>query len=139
MTGIPFRRGRKKVSTRDDDRTMHRLVRDVTEAEEIAVDWLRSLGFDDVGRIDQEHPSGLRGTGIVADVSFDPLPMEREVLQALVQDSKEQVGAFVSFAFAGWDPESLAWAEAHAIPLVRFTFAGTLEPSNDPARRLRAR
>ncbi len=117
----------------------HRLIRDAIEAEEIAVDWLHWLGYEDAARTGSDRALGIRGTHIVADVTFDPLPMEREVLAALVADSEADPGCFFSFAFAGWSPETYNWADEHDVPLVRFTFAGGLDPSNESARRLRAR
>jgi hypothetical protein len=42
----------------------------------------------------------------------------------------------VSFTFAGWTPETFRWADERSIPLVRFTFAGHLDPSNAAARQL---
>jgi hypothetical protein len=116
----------------------HRLIRDAVEAEEIAVDWLHWLGFAGARRRGAELALGIEGAGIVADVTFDPLPMERRALEAMVQQSGAAPGRFVSFTFAGWSPASFVWAQEHNVSLVRFTFAGTLDPSNDPARRLRS-
>jgi hypothetical protein len=124
---------RREHSSRPPD---HRVVRDAIEAEEIAVTWLHWRGFRDARRIGAREAHGIRGTGIFADVTFDPLPMEREDLQARLARSGSDPAAFVSFAFAGWSPELLAWADRHLLPLVRFTFAGSVEPANGPARRL---
>jgi hypothetical protein len=115
----------------------HRLIRDAVEAEDMAVDWLHWVGYADVHRCSTAQALGIEGRGLVADVRFEPLPMERETLASLVAKHGQRPRLFVSFTFAGWTPEALVWAERHDIPLVRFTFAGSLHPSTESARRLR--
>lgn len=112
------------------------LTRDAIEAEETALRWLHARGFTDAWRIDPTTPLGIRGHGLRAYVSFDALPMEQEVL-ARIADSVHTDERPVSFAFAGWTPAAREWADLHGIPLVRFTFAGTTDPTNESARRLR--
>lgn len=135
MVHLNFRRRRsaRPPSGRARERT-HQLTRDAIEAEDIAVQWLRSHGFDDVHRFAADSPLGIRGTGVRGYVSFDPLPMKLDVLERIVSDAEGELA--VSFAFAGWTPQAQAWADRHGVPLVRFTFAGTTDPTNDAARHL---
>jgi hypothetical protein len=118
-------------------RPVHRLVRDAIEAEELGVGWLQSRGFVDVRRIGEDRALGLQGSQIIAGVSFDPLPMKGDVLRSLVAHARPHT--FVSFTFAGWTSNAVAWANENHVPLIRFTFAGTLDPSNEAARHLRAK
>lgn len=114
----------------------HRLIRDAVEAEEIAVAWLRWRGFHDVRRLGTGEARGVLGAEVFADVTFEPLPIERAELEQRVTVSGWSPAAYVSFSFAGWTPELIAWADVIGLPLIRFTFAGSVEPVNEPAHRL---
>ena len=115
----------------------HRLIRDAVEAEELAVEWLRWIGIADAARLDDLRALGVRGGGARADVSFDPLPMEQKTLVRIIDHFRADDAALVaSFTFAGWTPEAFAWADEQGVPLVRFTFAGHLDPSNLAAKAL---
>jgi len=117
-------------------RPAHRLVRDAVEAEELAVEWLRWWGLRDVHRTGTAVAQGIVARGLVAHVAFDPLPMEQDELERTAGLLQERSDRFVSFTFAGWTPDALAWAERHGVPLIRFSFAGIIDLSNGPARRL---
>lgn len=118
----------------------HRLVRDALEAEELAVEWLRWIGVGDAVRVGGDVALGIVGTDVRADVRFDPLPLERESLERLTTHFRaDGASLVVSFTFAGWTPAAFTWAEQHDVALVRFTFAGHLDPSNETARTLARR
>lgn len=114
----------------------HRLIRDSVEAEAIAVDWMRWVGVSDARRVDTEQPLGIVGSPLSAGVYFDPLPMELGTLEELHLWASEKRSSAACFTFAGWTRAAHEFAEAFRIPLVRFTFAGHLEPTNAAAASL---
>ncbi|AWT54184.1 hypothetical protein [Mycolicibacterium smegmatis] len=114
----------------------HRLIRDAIEAEELAVDWLRWVGFPDAARLGETAPQGIAGTAVRALALFDPLPATRDHLEALRRWAAAHDAEPVSFSFAGWTPDTFDLAAELSIPLVRFTFAGNIEPNNAAAQRL---
>jgi hypothetical protein len=138
---MPIRRDRSGGQSVGEHREpVHRLIRDAVEAEELAVEWLQWIGIVDAARLDNLHALGIHGGSVRANVSFDPLPMERDTLMRVVGHLRaDGAGLVVSFAFAGWTPAAFAWAEEQDVPLVRFTFAGHLDPSNHSAEVLRRR
>ena len=106
------------------------------EAEEIAVDWLHWAGFEDARRLGQSLPEGISGHGVRAQAAFDPLPMTRGDLEALSDWAYRHDAIAISFTFAGWTSDAYELAVQRHIPLIRFTFAGNVEPNNAAAHRL---
>lgn len=141
LDDMPLRRARSDGAAGGQVREpVHRLIRDAVEAEELAVEWLRWIGVEDAVRLDELHAVGVRGSGTRAEVSFDPLPMERDALARVVDHFRaDGADLVVSFTFAGWTPLAYAWANEQKVALVRFTFAGHLDPSNYAATLLRPR
>lgn len=105
------------------------------EAEEIAVDWLHWSGFEDARRLGRALPEGISGHGVRAQAAFDPLPMTRTDLEALSDWADQHDAIAVSFTFAGWTSDAYELAARRGIPLIRFTFAGNVEPNNAAAQR----
>lgn len=120
-------------------RPAHRLIRDALEAEDLALDWVRWVGFDRARRLDATSAAGIRAAGLYAFASFDPLPLERSTLEDNLAPWLEETIQLASFAFAGWSAEAIDWADRHGVALIRFTFAGDLDPSNPRARQLEGR
>ncbi|MGV9799837.1 hypothetical protein ACWDTP_17495 [Mycobacterium sp. NPDC003449] len=108
------------------------------EAEEAGVEWLRWAGFSDAHRLGDDLPEGISGTGVRAVATFDPLPMDRSSLISVHRWADQHEARAVSFSFAGWTSDSFEMAEELEIALLRYTFAGTIEPDNVEARRLAA-
>lgn len=100
------------------------------EAEELAVEWLRWVGFRDARRLADATPEGIAGTDVRAVAAFDPLPLEPSDLAALSRWATRHGAAAISFAFAGWTTDAYELAERLDVALVRFTFAGNVEASN---------
>src|SRR5664279_5034703 len=105
---MPLRRARcEGPPAGEAHEPVHRLIRDAIEAEELAVEWLRWIGIVDAARVDDLHALGIRGSSVRADVSFDPLPMERDSLERIVGDFRaDGADLVVSFTFAGWTPDA---------------------------------
>jgi len=120
-------------------RPAHRLIRDALEAEDLALDWLRWVGFGRARRLDVTSAAGIRAEGLYAFASFDPLPLERSMLEDSLGPWRGETVQLASFAFAGWSAEAIDWADRHGVALIRFTFAGDLDPSNARARELEGR
>jgi hypothetical protein len=119
-----------------------RLVRDAREAEELAAEWLQSMGFVDArttppgadGGIDLHTPS----TGqVVGQVKFEAVKTGRPRLQALY-GAGHAAGAsvFVFFSSAGYTAAAAAWADVVGMALFRFRVDGAVEAANESGRRL---
>jgi len=115
-----------------------RLVRDAAEAEELAAEWTRWLGWPGAYRTVATGDSGIDVYGesitngiVVAQVKFEALPAGRPVLQAIF-GAGHGVGAqaWLFFTSAGYTAQAVAWADGVDMALFRFTLDGQIEPSN---------
>lgn len=120
------------------DRPETRLIRDARDAELVAVDWMRYLGFTDAtatpvgadGGIDIIAERGL------AQVKMEGSPTSRPVVQQLYGVSVSQARTALFFSLAGYTPQAAAWASQHDIALFQYDLQGTPKPVNPPALRL---
>ncbi len=119
-----------------------RMVRDASEAEEHATDWVRHLGWPDAQRTQASGDAGLdvlarSNGGVGAQVKFEALPAGRPVLQQLAGAC---LGAGVSqsifFASAGFTPQATAFADGIGMALFRFAINGDVRAFNQPAQRV---
>lgn len=113
-----------------------RLVRDAREAEELAAEWVRAMGFRDARTTPPGADGGLDihspGTGVVVgQVKFEAVKTGRHTLQALY-GAGHAAGAkqFVFFSSAGYTSVAVSWADAVGMALFRFALDGTVEAAN---------
>lgn len=119
-----------------------RLVRDAFEAEELAAEWVRAMGYPDAvttakgadGGIDIHTPSSRKVAG---QVKFEAVKTGRQVLQQLY-GAGHAAGAttFVFFSSAGYTNAASEWANAVGMALFRFQIDGSVLPVNGAAESL---
>ncbi|TCI99496.1 restriction endonuclease [Aeromicrobium sp. IC_218] len=118
-----------------------RLVRDALEAEYLAADWVRWMGWQNAIVTPPSGDGGLDVIGyaagepdVAAQVKFEAKPVGRPTVQALYGAS---VGAgcrhHMVFSSAGYTRGAVEWAAQTRIALFRFSFDGGIEPLNDLA------
>ncbi|MFD8263380.1 restriction endonuclease [Streptomyces griseoluteus] len=119
-------------------RPQPRLIRTAREAELIAVDWMRYLGFTDAVATPVGADEGIdviseRG---LAQVKMEGSPTTRPTIQQLhgVATAKEKDALF--FSLAGYTPPASTWASQHGIALFQYDRQGTPQAINTPALRL---
>ncbi|MEV7431824.1 restriction endonuclease [Nocardioides sp. NPDC092400] len=124
----------------DRPRPEPRMVRDAAEAEALAAEWVRWLGWIDAamtppGADGGVDVSGRADDGVVAQVKFEAVKTGRPVLQALY-GAGHGLGAkhWVFFSSAGYTTQAVAWADQVGMLLFRFTLDGSIEPVNFAAR-----
>ncbi|MEU1486315.1 restriction endonuclease [Streptomyces sp. NPDC005752] len=115
-----------------------RLIRTPRDAELVAVDWMRYLGFADAVATPVGADEGIdviseRG---LAQVKMEGRPTSRPTVQQLhgVATAKEREALF--FSLGGYTVPASAWASQHGIALFRYDHQGTPEAVNPPALRL---
>ncbi|MBM7436902.1 restriction endonuclease [Streptomyces sp. HB132] len=115
-----------------------RLIRTPREAELVAVDWMRYLGFTDAVATPVGADEGIdviaeRG---LAQVKMEGRPTSRPTVQQLhgVATAKEREAVF--FSLGGYTLPAASWASQHGIALFRYDHQGTPEAVNPPALRL---
>ncbi|MGW0189178.1 restriction endonuclease [Streptomyces sp. NPDC003362] len=115
-----------------------RLIRTARDAELIAVDWMRYLGFTDAVATPVGADEGIdviSGAGL-AQVKMEGSPTTRPTVQQLhgVATAKEREALF--FSLAGYTPPAVAWASQHGIALFQYDYQGAPQAINPPALRL---
>ena len=120
-----------------------RLVRDFHEAEEMAAEWVRWMGWPNATRTQASGDGGIDVVGsgskgkVVAQVKFEALPAGRPVLQALYGAGHgESATHWAFFSSAGYSAQALEWADRVGMALFRFSMDGGIEPVNPSARDL---
>lgn len=121
-----------------------RLVRDALEAEHLASDWVRWMGWRDaaVTRFTGDGGIDVLGTedgepAVAAQVKFEAKPTGRPAVQNLYGASVgEGCTHHLFFSSAGYTREALDWADRVGVALFRFALDGTIEPVNNVADKL---
>jgi hypothetical protein len=115
-----------------------RLIRSAREAELVAVDWMRYLGFTDAVATPVGADEGIdviseRG---LAQVKMEGRPTSRPTVQQLhgVATAKEKEALF--FSLTGYTSPASTWASQHGIALFQYDHQGTPRAINPPALRL---
>ena len=121
-------------------RPPERLIREARDAELIAVEWMRYLGFDDAVATPVGADGGVDvvSTRAVAQVKMEGKPTGRPVVQQLhgVAVHEDKTGVF--FSLAGYTPHARNWAQTSGTALFRFDYQGAAEPVNAVAHELLA-
>jgi len=110
----------------------------VREAEELAAEWMRWMGFADAHVTGWGPDDGINvvATGAVAQIKMEAKPAGRPVVQALVGVAHAEGAVPLLFAMAGWTSEAKTWAKRANVALFGFTRDGTIQPHNPAARRI---
>ncbi|WP_190040103.1 restriction endonuclease [Streptomyces fructofermentans] len=120
------------------DRPGHRLIRTARDAELVAVDWMRHLGFTDAVATPVGADEGIDvlAEHAVAQVKKEGSPTSRPVVQQLHGVAVAKGRAALFFALAGYTPPAVDWASRHGIALFQYDLQGTPTPVNPPALQL---
>jgi hypothetical protein len=120
------------------DRPEDRLIRTARDAELVAVDWMRHLGFADAAATPVGADEGIDvlAEHAVAQVKMEGSPTSRPTVQQLhgVAVAKNRTALF--FALAGYTPPAVDWASRHGIALFQYDLQGVPTPVNPPAQQL---
>lgn len=131
--------------TRRRPRPTPRLVRDAAEAEEMAAEWVRWLGWAHAKRTPATADGGIDVLGrnarstskVAAQVKFEALPTGRPILQGLYGAGHgEGADTWLFFSSAGYTAQAQEWAGKVGMALFRFTLDGGIEGINPRAREL---
>jgi hypothetical protein len=119
-------------------RPEERLIRTARDAELVAVDWMRHLGFTDAVATPVGADAGVDVTAerAVAQVKKEGSPTSRPTVQQLHGVAAAQDKTALFFSFAGYTPPAIDWADEHGIALFQYDLQGTPTPVNPPAQRL---
>ena len=118
-----------------------RMVRDAAEAEAIAAEWVRWMGWPTAAVTAPGTDGGVdvhstENGGVVAQVKFEAVKTGRPVLQALFGAGHALAATnWLFFSSAGYSPQAIEWADQVGMGLFRFTLDGAIEPVNAPARQ----
>ncbi|MFC8678056.1 restriction endonuclease [Streptomyces griseorubiginosus] len=115
-----------------------RLIRTARDAELVAVDWMRYLGFTDASATPVGADEGIDvlAARAVAQVKMEGSPTSRPVVQQLHGVASAQKKKAVFFSLAGYTPPAFDWASRHDIALFQYDLQGTPTPINPPAQQL---
>lgn len=119
-------------------RPAQRLIRDARDAELVAVDWMRYLGFTDAVATPVGADEGIDvlAEQAVAQVKKEGSRTTRPTVQQLHGVAVARQRAALFFSMAGYTPPAIAWASEHGIALFEYDLQGTPQPANPPALHL---
>jgi hypothetical protein len=115
-----------------------RTIRSPDDAEQVAAEWMRHLGFDDARCTAAGTDGGVdvRSRGAVAQVKAQLTPVGRPELQALYGVARSEGRRPLFFSLMSYTAAALAWADEVGMALFRFDHAGMVEPVNASAETL---
>lgn len=116
------------------------LIRSPADAEQVAAEWMRHLGFGDARCTPAGTDGGVdvRSTGAVAQVKAQLSPVGRPELQALYGVARSEGRRPLFFSLMSYTAAALTWADEVGMALFRFDHGGLVEPVNAPAEELLA-
>jgi Restriction endonuclease len=117
-----------------------RTIRSPDDAEQVAAEWMRHLGFDDARCTGAGTDGGVdvRSRAAVAQVKAQLTPVGRPELQALYGVARSEGRQPLFFSLMSYTAAALAWADEVGMALFRFDHAGMVEPVNATAGTLLA-
>ncbi len=117
---------------------MPRLVKTWRDAEEMAAEWTRYLGFADAAVTQMTRDGGIdvRAARAVAQVKMEGSKTPASALHALFGVAAAEGKAALFFSLAGYRPEALAFAEQAGMALFVFAYDGTIEACSTRASSL---
>jgi hypothetical protein len=115
-----------------------RTIRSPDDAEQVAAEWMRHLGFDDARCTGAGTDGGVdvRSREAVAQVKAQLTPVGRPELQALYGVARSEGRRPLFFSLMSYTAAAVAWADGVGMALFRFDHAGLVEPVNVPAQSL---
>lgn len=121
-------------------RPAERLIREARDAELIAAEWMRYLGFTDAVATPVGADGGVDvvSARAVAQVKLEGKPTGRPTVQQLhgVAALEKKTGVF--FSAAGYTPQARTWAQTSGTLLFRFDRQGAVEAVDAAAHALLA-
>jgi hypothetical protein len=116
------------------------LIRSPDDAEQVAAEWMRHLGFGDARCTGAGTDGGVdvRSREAVAQVKAQLSPVGRPELQALYGVATSEGRRPLFFSLMSYTAAALAWADEVGMALFRFDHAGAVEAVNDAAGALLA-
>jgi hypothetical protein len=117
-----------------------RTIRSPDDAEQVAAEWMRHLGFGDARCTGSGTDGGVdvRSREAVAQVKAQLTPVGRPELQALYGVARSEGRRPLFFSLMSYTAAALAWADEVGMALFRFDHAGMVEPVNATAGTLLA-
>ena len=117
-----------------------RTIRSPDDAEQVAAEWMRHLGFGDAQCTGAGTDGGVdvRSQGAVAQVKAQLTPVGRPELQALYGVARSEGRQPLFFSLMSYTTAALTWADEVGMALFRFDHAGLVEAVNAPAEGLLA-
>src|SRR5207248_9998560 len=117
-----------------------RTIRSPDDAEQVAAEWMRHLGFADARCTGGAADGGVdvRSGGAVDQVKAQLTPVGRPELQALYGVARSEGRTPLFFSLMSYTAAALGWADEVGMALFRFDHAGTVEAVNAAAERLLA-
>src|SRR5581483_2469209 len=114
------------------------LIRSPDDAEQVAAEWMRHLGFADARCTGAGTDGGVdvRSAGAVAQVKAQLTPVGRPELQALYGVARSENRRPLFFSLMSYTAAALAWADEVGMALFRFDHAGLVEAVNAAAEEL---
>jgi len=115
-----------------------RAIRSPEDAEQVAAEWMRHLGFGDARCTGAGTDGGVdvRSRDAVAQVKAQLTPVGRPELQALYGVARSEGRQPLFFSLMSYTAAALAWADDVGMALFRFDHAGFVEPVNTAAAAL---
>jgi len=115
-----------------------RTIRSPDDAEQVAAEWMRHLGFHDARCAGAGTDGGVdvRSGEAVAQVKAQLTPVGRPELQALYGVARSEGRRPLFFSLMSYTAAALAWADEVGMALFRFDHAGAVEAVNAAAEEL---
>lgn len=115
-----------------------RTIRSPDDAEQVAAEWMRHLGFTDARCTPTGTDGGVdvRSQGAVAQVKAQLTPVGRPELQALYGVARSEGRRPLFFSLMSYTAAALTWADEVGMALFRFDHAGLVEPVNVAAEEM---
>ncbi|WP_216587458.1 restriction endonuclease [Streptomyces brasiliscabiei] len=122
-------------------RPPERLIREARDAELIAAEWMRYLGFTDAVATPVGADGGVDvvSARAVAQVKLEGKPMGRPTVQQLHGVAAQERKTGVFFSAAGYTPQARTWAQTSGTLLFRFDRQGAVEAVNAVAHEVLAK
>ena len=116
------------------------LIRSPDDAEQVAAEWMRHLGFGDARCTGAGTDGGVdvRSGEAVAQVKAQLSPVGRPELQALYGVARSEGRRPLFFSLMSYTAGALTWADEVGMALFRFDHAGAVEAVNAAAEALLA-
>ncbi|MFJ9418926.1 hypothetical protein ACIRPT_32925 [Streptomyces sp. NPDC101227] len=113
-------------------------IRTARDCVTAAAQYLKWLGFADVGRTQERSAAGvdLRGTGVVAQVDPTTRSTKLREIECVWLNGLNDSAIAVFFSLAGYARDARARADELHLPLFVMDLTGTPQPVNDPADEL---